>query len=146
PAAAAGEPIHWRAMGADSQRGEMAVMFDGPRVKNATNSYDPMRKQGAIVLGNGGDNSNSAQGTFYEGAMTAAGTFPSKETNVKLQANIVAARYDEARLTLAPTAAVAAPPGLQTFSPGSSQDTTVTFKNTTGVPVSNVKLSLAGPR
>ena len=47
-------------------------MFDGGRV-NAT--YDPMRKQGAILLGNGGDNSNSSQGTFYEGAMTAAGYF-----------------------------------------------------------------------
>ena len=50
-------------------------MFDGPRV-NAT--YDPMRKQGAILLGNGGDNSNGSQGTFYEGAMTAAGTFPTR--------------------------------------------------------------------
>jgi non-reducing end alpha-L-arabinofuranosidase len=145
-ATADGEPHHWRTMGADAQRGEMAVMFDGPRIKNPTNSYDPMRKQGAIVLGNGGDNSNSAQGTFYEGAMTAAGTFPSKETNEKLQANIVAARYDEARLTLAPAFAVNAPPELQTFSPGSSQETTVTFKNTTGMPVSNVKLSLSGPR
>ncbi|MEI6861212.1 MAG: arabinofuranosidase catalytic domain-containing protein [Verrucomicrobiota bacterium] len=145
-ATADGEPHHWRTMGGDAQSGEMAVMFDGPRVKNNNNSYDPMRKQGAILLGNGGDNSNSAQGTFYEGAMTAAGTFPSKETNQKLQANIVAARYDEPRLTLAPAAAVAAPPGLQTFSPGSAQDTTVTFKNTTGAPVTNVKLALSGPR
>ena len=48
-------------------------MFDGPRV-NAT--YDPMRKQGAILLGNGGDNSVGSQGTFYEGAMTAAGHLP----------------------------------------------------------------------
>ncbi len=145
-ATADGEPHHWRTMGADAQSGEMAVMFDGPRVKNPNNSYDPMRKQGAIILGNGGDNSNSAQGTFYEGAMTAANTFPSKETNQKLQANIVAARYDEPRLTLAPASAVAAPPELQTFSPGSSQETTVTFKNTTGAPVINVKLGVSGPR
>ena len=47
-----------------------------------------MRKQGAILLGNGGDNSNGSQGTFYEGAMTAPGTFPTKETNQKIQANI----------------------------------------------------------
>jgi hypothetical protein len=33
-------------------------MFDGPRI-NAT--YDPMRKQGAILLGNGGDNSVGSQ-------------------------------------------------------------------------------------
>ncbi len=147
-ATADGEPHHWRTMGADAQGGEMAVMFDGPRIKNAqgVDTYDPMRKQGAIVLGNGGDNSNSAQGTFYEGAMTAANTFPSKETNQKLQANIVAVHYDEPRLTLAPAFAVAAPPELQTFAPGSSQETTVTFKNTTGMTVSNVKLGLTGPR
>ncbi len=53
-----------------------------------------MRKQGAILLGNGGDNSVGSQGTFYEGAMTAPGTFPTQETNQKIQANIVAAKYD----------------------------------------------------
>ena len=40
---------------------------------------------------------------------------------------------------------MATPPGLQTFSPGSSQDTTLTFTNTTGAPVSDVKLDLAVP-
>ena len=68
-------------------------MFDGPRVNS---TYDPMRKQGAILLGNGGDNSNGSQGTFYEGAMTAAGTFPSDATDQLVQANIVAAQYDVA--------------------------------------------------
>jgi len=65
-------------------------MFDGPRVDS---TYDPMRKQGAILLGNGGDNSNGSQGTFYEGAMTAAGTFPTDATDQKVQTNVVAARY-----------------------------------------------------
>jgi len=69
-------------------------MFDGPRIKNPRSTYDPMRKQGAILLGNGGDNSRGSQGTFYEGAMTAANTFPSQETQQKVQANIVAAKYD----------------------------------------------------
>ncbi len=68
-------------------------------------------------------------GTVYEAAMTAAGTFPTQETEQKVQANVVAAKYDVPRLSLAPASAVATPPGLQTFSPGSSQDTTVTFKN-----------------
>ena len=117
-------------------------MFDGPRV-NAT--YDPMRKQGAILLGNGGDNSNGSQGTFYEGAMTAAGTFPTDATDQLVQANVVAARYDVPRLSLAPASATATPPGLQTFSPGSSQDTTVTFTNTTGAPATGVKLSISVP-
>ncbi len=142
-ATADGEPHRWRSMGGDAQRGPLAVMFDGPRV-DAT--YDPMRKQGAILLGNGGDNSVGSQGTFYEGAMTAAGTFPSVETNQKLQANIVAARYDVARVSVAPASAVLAAPGLQTFAPGSTQETTVTFTNTTGATVTGVELSLSAPK
>ena len=67
-AVAKGEPHHWASLGGDAQQGPLATMFDGPRVDA---SYDPMRKQGAIVLGNGGDNSNGSQGTFYEGVMTA---------------------------------------------------------------------------
>ena len=130
-AMAKGEPHHWTSMGGDSQQGPLQVMFDGPRV-NAT--YDPMRKQGAILLGNGGDNSNGSQGTFYEGAMTAAETFPTDATDQLVQANVVAAKYDVQPLTLAPASATATPPGLQTFTPGSSQDTTVTFTNTTGHP------------
>ncbi len=144
-ATADGEPHHWRSMGGDAQKGALSVMFDGPRIKNDRSSYDPMRKQGAILLGNGGDNSVGSQGTFYEGAMTAAGTFPTPETNQKVQANVVAARYDVPRLSLAPASALATPPGLQTFSPGSSQDTAVTFTNTTGAPVTDVRLSISVP-
>ncbi|HWC97357.1 MAG TPA: arabinofuranosidase catalytic domain-containing protein [Candidatus Sulfopaludibacter sp.] len=139
---AKGEPHHWTSMGGDAQHGDLGVMFDGPRV-NAT--YDPMRKQGAILLANGGDNSNGSQGTFYEGAMTAAGTFPTNATDQLVHANVVAARYDVAPLTMAPASATATPPGLQTFSPRSSQETTVTFTNTTGAPATDVKLSIAAP-
>ena len=142
-AVAKGEPHHWTSMGGNAQRGALSVMFNGPRV-NPT--YDPMRKQGAILLGNGGDNSDSSQGTFYEGAMTAAGTFPTDATDQLVQANIAAARYDVETLNLAPASATATPPGLQTFSPGSSQDTTVTFTNTTGGPAAHVKLSMSAPK
>jgi hypothetical protein len=133
---AKGEPHHWTSLGGDAQRGRLSVMFDGPRV-NAT--YDPMRKQGAILLGNGGDNSVGSQGTFYEGAMTAAGTFPKDATDQLVQANVVAAKYDVQRLSIVPAS------GLRTFSPGSSQDTTVTFTNTTGAPATNVQLSISAP-
>jgi hypothetical protein len=142
-AMAKGEPHHWTSMGGDAQKGALKVMFDGPRVDV---TYDPMRKQGAILLGNGGDNSVGSQGTFYEGAMTAAGTFPSDATDQLVQANVVAAKYDVPRLTLAPASAVAAPPGLQTFSPGSSQETTLTFTNTTGAPATGLQLSISVPR
>ena len=128
-------------MGGDAQRGNLQVMFDGARVNR---SYDPMRKR-AILLGNGGDNSNGSQGTFYEGAMTAGGTFPSDITDQKVQANVVAAKYDVPRLTLAPASATAAPPSLQIFSPGSSQDTTVTFTNISAAPATGVKMNISAP-
>ena len=73
-AMAKGEPHHWTSLGGDAQKGDLTIMFDGPRVDP---TYDPMRKQGAILLGNGGDNSNGSQGTFYEGVMTA-GAFPTR--------------------------------------------------------------------
>jgi hypothetical protein len=145
-AMAKGEPHHWTSLGGDSQKGDLQVMFDGTRVQNNASSYDPMRKQGAILLGNGGDNSNGSQGTFYEGAMTAAGTFPSDATDQKVQANVVAAKYDVARQSLAPASAIATPPGLQTFAPGSSQDTTVTFTNTSDAPATGVALSITAPK
>ena len=132
-AIAKGEAHHWAALGGDAQKGALSVMFDGKRV-NPT--YDPMRKQGAILLGNGGDNSVGSQGTFYEGAVTAAGTFPSNATDQLVQANIVAARYDVAPLTVS---------HVQTFTPESSREITVTFTNTTGAPAADVSLSLAVP-
>lgn len=141
-AIAKGEPHRWASMGGNAQTGELSVMFDGPRVNR---TYDPMRKQGAILLGNGGDNSNGSQGTFYEGAMTEAGTFPADATDQRVQANIVAAKYDVAPLTLAPASATATPSGLQTFSPGSSQEITTTFTNTTGAPAQGVTLRIAVP-
>jgi non-reducing end alpha-L-arabinofuranosidase len=141
-AMAKGEPHHWTSMGGNAQQGNLEVMFDGPRVNS---TYDPMRKQGGILLGNGGDNSNGSQGTFYEGAMTAAGTFPSDITDQKVQANVVAANYNVPRLSLAPAEATATPPGLQTFAPRSSQETTVTFMNTADAPAVGVKLNLSVP-
>jgi hypothetical protein len=142
-AMAKGEPHHWTSLGGDAQRGALSVMFDGPRI-NPT--YDPMRKQGAILLGNGGDNSNGSQGTFYEGAMTAAGTFPTDATDQLVQANVAAAKYDVQQVSLAPASAGGTPPGLQTFSPGSTQDTTVTFTNATGAPAVGVTLSISAPK
>jgi non-reducing end alpha-L-arabinofuranosidase len=141
-AIAKGEPHHWTSMGGDSQQGALSVMFDGPRVDS---SYDPMRKQGAILLGNGGDNSNGSQGTFYEGAMTAACTFPTDATDQLVQANVVAARYAVQPVNLAPASTTATQPRLLTFSPRSSQDTTVTFTNTTEAPAVGVKLSISLP-
>ena len=141
-AMAKGEPHHWTSMGGDAQHGSLSVMFSGPRVNS---TYDPMRKQGAILLGNGGDNSVGSQGTFYEGAMTAAGTFPTDATDQLVQANVVAAKYGPPSLKVTPAAQAENEPGLQTFEPGSSQDVTVTFTNTADTPAQNVKLSIGLP-
>src|ERR1700760_4496528 len=139
-AVAKGEPHQWESEAGDAQQGALATMFSGPRVDS---SYDPMRKQGGIVLGNGGDNSNGSQGTFYEGVMTSG--YPTDATDQAVQANIVAARYAVQALSLTPASATATPPGLQTFAPGASQDSTVTYTNTTGATAANVKLGISVP-
>ncbi len=53
-----------------------------------------MSKEGAIILGIGGDNSIGAAGTFYEGVMTSG--YPSDATENAVQANITAAGYSTA--------------------------------------------------
>jgi non-reducing end alpha-L-arabinofuranosidase len=145
-ATADGKPGGWRMMGGDAQEGDLEILFDGPRIINDRSSYDPMRKQGAIVLGNGGDNNNYSQGTFYEGAMTAPGTYPSVEACQKIQKNIVSARYNVATVSISPASATDIPTGLQTFAPKSTQSTTVTFTNTSESPVKGVELSISVPQ
>ena len=82
-----GEPHQWAIRGGDGAAGGLTTYFSGARPAG----YDPMHKEGAIILGIGGDNSNSAQGTFYEGAMTAG--YPADATEDAVQADVVGARY-----------------------------------------------------
>ena len=51
----------------DATAGPLQTMYNGPR----PSGYQPMKKQGALLLGIGGDNSNSAIGTFFEGVVTS---------------------------------------------------------------------------
>jgi hypothetical protein len=74
--------------GGDAEAGALKTMYDGAR---PSGGYNPMKKQGAIILGIGGDNSNSAQGNFFEGVMTAGNG--SNAVDDAVQANIVAAGY-----------------------------------------------------
>ncbi len=53
--------------------------------------YQPMRQEGAIILGIGGDNSNWATGYFFEGVMTRG--MPNRQAMEAVQRNIVAAGY-----------------------------------------------------
>ncbi|MEU9544515.1 arabinofuranosidase catalytic domain-containing protein [Streptomyces mirabilis] len=84
-----GDPNHWGIRGGNAQSGGLSTFYDGPRPN--VSGYNPMRKQGAIILGIGGDNSKGAQGTFYEGVMTSG--YPSDATENAVQANITAAGY-----------------------------------------------------
>ena len=145
-AMADGEPHHWRSMGGNAQEGPLKIYYDGGRIRNDRSSYDPMRKQGAILLGNGGDNSNGSAGTFYEAAMTAAGTFPSEAVNQEIQANVVAARYRVATLEVFPSLKDNRPSNVQTFAPGGSAKSVVRFVNTTDEPVEGLTLSLYVPK
>jgi len=60
-------------------------------VRPLPSQYQPMKQQGAIILGIGGDNSIYGPGYFYEGAMTA-GT-PSTASMNAVQASIVGSAY-----------------------------------------------------
>ncbi|MDG6107961.1 arabinofuranosidase catalytic domain-containing protein [Dactylosporangium aurantiacum] len=82
-----GEPNHWAIRGGSAQSGGLTTYFDGRR----PNGYNPMKKEGAILLGIGGDNSVSGRGTFFEGVLTAG--YPSEATENAVQANITAAGY-----------------------------------------------------
>jgi hypothetical protein len=79
----------WAIRGGNAQSGGLSTFYSGPRPNVA--GYNPMRKQGAIILGTGGDNSKGSDGTFYEGVMTSG--YPSDATENAVQANIVAAGY-----------------------------------------------------
>jgi hypothetical protein len=55
------------------------------------NGYQPMQQEGAIILGIGGDNSNWAEGYFFEGVMISG--MPTIQALESVQSNIVAAQY-----------------------------------------------------
>ncbi|KAL4802726.1 Arabinosidase B [Aspergillus unguis] len=93
-----GGPNQWALRGGNAVSGDLETYYDG--VRPNADGYSPMSKEGAIILGIGGDNSVSGQGTFYEGAMTA--TYPDDETENSVQANIVAAGYATTSLTSGP--------------------------------------------
>lgn len=73
--------------GGDATKGTIKTMYRGRQYPG----YYPKKLEGSIVLGVGGDNSHTGEGTFFEGAMTKG--MPSDETEDELQKNIIAAGY-----------------------------------------------------
>lgn len=79
---------HYSIKAGDPQKaGSLHSVYDGPRPRG----YEVMKKQGAIILGIGGDNSPWGAGIFYEGVMTTG--YASNATEAAVMANIVAAGY-----------------------------------------------------
>jgi hypothetical protein len=84
-----GQPNQWAIRAGNAQSGGLSTYYSGARPN--VSGYNPMHKEGAIILGIGGDNSKGSAGTFYEGVMTSG--YPSDATENSVQANIVAAGY-----------------------------------------------------
>ena len=79
---------HFALKGGDAQKdATLTSMYDGVRPQG----YHPMKKQGAIILGIGGDNSDRARGTWYEGCITSG--YTTDATDNAVQSNIVNAGY-----------------------------------------------------
>jgi hypothetical protein len=77
--------------GGSAQSGSLTTYYNG----SLPSGFSPMHKQGAIVLGSGGDccatNTNQSEGTFYEGALVTG--YPSDATDNNVQMNVIAAGY-----------------------------------------------------
>ena len=76
--------------GGNSQSGALTTWYNGALPNRG--GYTPMHQEGAIVLGTGGDNSNSSVGSFFEGVMTSG--YPTDAADNAVQAKIVAAGYE----------------------------------------------------
>ncbi|RAK98776.1 alpha-L-arabinofuranosidase B [Aspergillus ibericus CBS 121593] len=111
-AAVKGGADKWSLRGANAASGSLTTYYSGARYSG----YNPMEKEGSIILGIGGDNSNGAQGTFYEGVMTSG--YPSDDTEASVQANIVAAGYAVTSLTSGPELTVGDTISLRVTTPG----------------------------
>ena len=87
------DPHSWALKAGDAQTAVLTTVFEGKRPCPIPiiSCYSPMRKQGAILLGIGGDNSNGGVGTFYEGVLTAG--YSSDAADEAVAANIAAAGY-----------------------------------------------------
>jgi hypothetical protein len=84
--------------GGDATSGSLTTYFKGALLKGAPgHTYTPMSKQGALILGCGGDcckpsgGANASSGIFFEGAIVTG--YPTDATEDAVQASIVAAGY-----------------------------------------------------
>jgi hypothetical protein len=74
--------------GGNATTGGLTTFYDGPTPPGK--GYSPMRQQGAIILGSGGDQ-GTTDGEFFEGVMTIG--VPPSAAEAAVQANIVGVGY-----------------------------------------------------
>lgn len=80
--------------GGNSQSGTLSTWYSGALpdgVDRFGSTWKPMKLEGSIGLGAGGDNSNRGTQSFFEGVMTTG--YASDATDNAVQANIVAQNY-----------------------------------------------------
>jgi hypothetical protein len=75
----------------NASAGGLTTRYSGALPTTFRAGYSPMHQEGSIILGTGGDNSNGAIGSFFEGAMVAG--VPSDATDNAVQANIASVNY-----------------------------------------------------
>lgn len=80
----------WSLKGGDANNGNLKTMYSGAHVKG----WYPKKLEGAVLLGVGGDNSHTGEGTFFEGAMIIG--CPTDAVEDAVQANVAAAGYGRA--------------------------------------------------
>jgi hypothetical protein len=75
--------------GGNADSGGLTTWYNGSLP--TTTGYKPMHQEGAIILGVGGDNSNSSAGSFFEGVMTTG--YPTDAADNSVQTNVVSVGY-----------------------------------------------------
>jgi hypothetical protein len=80
---------------ANANSGGLKTDYNGPLP--TTSGYTPLRLEGGIILGIGGDNSKGSQGSFFEGVMTSG--MPSDAAENAVQANITSVGYALTQVT-----------------------------------------------
>jgi len=84
----------WAIRAGDAVKDTLKTMYRGRQYPG----YYPKLLEGAIILGIGGDNSHTGEGTFFEGAMTSG--MPTDATENAIQANIIAAGYGRTKTSM----------------------------------------------
>lgn len=98
--------------GGNAQSGALSTWYDGALpdgVDRFGSTWKPMKLEGSIGLGAGGDNSNRGTQSFFEGVMTTG--YATNAAEDAVQANIVAQHYDGVSTGGGPGRAIVGPGG-----------------------------------